>query len=266
MFNPMWLWLAAGHFARDFLPKELVPGFAGSPGQAAPGVQPSPAQAAAPPVTEVLPRAPIGPFPLDAGMEEDYELAVWRACEDQNASPQQIAAFAQGAMQDGFPIAYGVLYKRAIELAQFQESLRVQEAVMRRSQASPQDSSPASPQGSPPASPQGSPPASPQGMPARHEGSPSPASSGPERAHAQGASSPASEGDPSEVEAASSSVSPTYPGAAHAAPVVGSGVGNGRARGKAPRKEASHAGRNGVANGATMTPSADESVDVHVEP
>jgi hypothetical protein len=71
-------------------------------------------------------RAPLGPIPLDEGISEPYERAVWAAYRDPNAPPEQLMGFSQALEMEGMPISAGVLRARVLELGRIRESERIQ--------------------------------------------------------------------------------------------------------------------------------------------
>ena len=123
--NPLWIGAIVGHLARDFLPAGFLPTLSGTPATGTPPQPGEPMQAEAEMEPEVA-RAPLGPIPLDEGISEPYERAVWAAYRDPNAPPEQLMGFSQALEMEGMPISAGVLRARVLELGRIRESERIQ--------------------------------------------------------------------------------------------------------------------------------------------
>jgi hypothetical protein len=133
--NPLFIGAIVGHFVRDFLPAGLLPSLGGPAAQNPTGVRPSGVRAGE---SERVPnplenddpdafaRAPLGPIPLDVGISEQYERAVWAAYRDPNAPPEHLMGFSQALEQEGMPISAGLLRGRVLELGRLRESERLQ--------------------------------------------------------------------------------------------------------------------------------------------
>ena len=123
--NPLFIGAIVGHFVRDFLPSGLLPSLGGPAAQ-----NPNPqAEAAADEFVPPVPRAPLGPIPLDEGISEPYERAVWAAYRDPNAQPEHLMGFSQALETEGMPISAGILRARVLELGRLREAQRIQAQI-----------------------------------------------------------------------------------------------------------------------------------------
>lgn len=123
--NPLFIGAIVGHFVRDFLPSGLLPSLGGPAAQ-----NPNPqAEAAADEFVPPVARAPLGPIPLDEGISEQYERAVWAAYRDPNAQPEHLMGFSQALETEGMPISAGILRARVLELGRLREAQRIQAQI-----------------------------------------------------------------------------------------------------------------------------------------
>jgi hypothetical protein len=122
---PWMIWLTAGHFLRDLLPKELLPGLPGMiPTVGAP-------QESMHSEESEEPHAPLGPTPLDMDISVEMELAVWDWYADPEKTSADLYGFSNALAQDGLPIAAGLIRARGLYRSEIREAQRAQQAMAR---------------------------------------------------------------------------------------------------------------------------------------